>query len=96
MLWETLGALPWWSFALVGVGGVGFGVLQVSLMRRAMGDGEPKPWLFVVKLLLWAILLVGLGFVSIPLLIFFVILGSSTMIAGIAALSRKTQKKEVK
>jgi hypothetical protein len=95
-LWETLDALPWWSFALVGVGSIGFGVFQVSLMRRAMGGGKPRPGLFVLKLLLWAILLTGLGFVSIPLLIFFVVLGTVTMIAGIAALYRKAQKKEVK
>ena len=96
MLGEMLRAVPWWGFALVGVGSVAFGIFQIYLMRRAMAGGKPKPWLFVVKLSLWAILLVALGSLSIPLLLFFVALGSATMLAGNVALYRKAQKKEVK
>ena len=96
MLGEMLRAVPWWGFALVGVGSVAFGIFQTYLMRRAMEGGKPKPWLFVVKLLLWVILLVALGLLSIPLLILFVVVGSVTMLAGNAAIYRKAQKKEVK
>lgn len=96
MLGEVLGAVPWWGFALGGVGSAAFGLLQVHLMRRAMEGGKPKPWFFAVKLLLWAILLVGLGLLSIPLLLLGVLVASAAMLVGNVALYRRAQKKEVK
>ena len=91
-----LRAVPWWGFALVGVGGVAVGLLQIHWMRRAMEGGKPRPGMFVAKFALWGILLVGLGFLSIPLLLVAVLVASAAMLAGSVALYRKAQKKEVK
>ncbi len=79
---ESMRLIPWWGYALTGVAGLGFGILQVWLMGRSLQDGKPKPWLFAVKLLLWAVALVGIGLISIPLVLLFAVIGSIVLLCG--------------
>lgn len=91
-LWETAKALPWWAFVLAGMGGIGFGAFQVWLLMRAIGTSRPRYGLIVIKLLLWSMALVGMGFISIPLLLLFVACASFTLLAGCMAVYQKAKQ----
>lgn len=92
---EMILAVPWWGFGLTGLAAVGFGALQVLLMRRATRGGTPKPWLFAVKFLLWAVALVTMGFISIPLLVLFALIGTVILLCGTAMAYHRAQREEI-
>lgn len=80
---ETTLLLPWWSYVLAATLGIGFGCLQIWLLKIAIqGEGEKK-WLLAVKFLLWAVALLVFALIGIPLLLVFVACGTVSMLCGL-------------
>jgi hypothetical protein len=68
----------WWAYPLTVLAGIGIGLLQSVLLRRAALNETPKRWMFAVKTLLWLAALALMALVSIPLLLVFVLVASLT------------------
>ena len=86
-------ALPWWAYAAAGVGGFGFGILQVRLMKHALlGDKKKHGWI-AVKFLLWAMVLAVGAMVSVPLLLTFAAVASAALSAGGVMEYRKSNRR---
>jgi len=85
-------SITWWGYAIVVAIGVGFGILQSVMMRGAMLGDKPRKWLYAVKLLLWAVALVVMAIISLPLLVVFVAVASLTLLIGTAIVYRKAQR----
>lgn len=85
-------AVPGWAYAATAMVGLGFGLLQSYLMKRSLLGENPRRWLYLLKVLLWAAALTVIAFVSLPLLIVFTAVASLTLLVGSAFLYRKAQK----
>ncbi|NLI20376.1 MAG: hypothetical protein GX418_02325 [Clostridiales bacterium] len=85
-------SVTWWGYGLIALAGLGFGLLQNRLMRRASLGDRPRRWLFPVKLGLWAGALIVLALVSLPLLVVFVAVSTLTLIGGLIPLYREARK----
>lgn len=84
--------IAWWAYLLTAMAGVGFGLVQGLLMKRAVLGDKPKKWLYFVKSFLWVAALVIMALISIPLLLVFTIASSITLLTISALLYRKSQK----
>ena len=84
--------IEWWAYMLTAAGGLVFGILQGRLMKWAFLAKRPRQWLYGIKFLLWAVALVGLAFVSIPLLFVFVVASTITLGISSAVYYHKAQK----
>jgi hypothetical protein len=85
-------SVAWWAYGLAAAAGVGFGILQSLLMKRAVLGDQPKKWLYGLKILLWAAMLAVMALISIPLLLVFVLGASVSMVTVSMLIYRKTQK----
>ena len=74
------GSVTWVAYLATGLVGVGFGLFQGVLMRRAALGSKPRHGLFLLKLALWAMALVTAALISIPLLLVFVAVSTLTML----------------
>ncbi|MEG2949103.1 MAG: hypothetical protein RR946_00290 [Clostridia bacterium] len=91
-LLEAFAAMPWWGYALGALAGVGFGALQVWLLKLSIAPPKPRIGLFITKFVLWLIALVVWVLLSPPLLIAFVIAASITQFAGAGVSYQKARK----
>ena len=94
MPWEAAPVFPWWGYGLAIAGGIGFGYLQIWLLRKSLQGEGPLKWLIAVKFFLWTAALVALAMVSISLLLVFAVTASVTLLGGSWLLFRKTQGEE--
>ena len=84
--------IEWWAYVLTAAGGLVFGILQGRLMKWAFLAKRPHPWIYGIKLLLWALALVGFALMSIPLLLVFVVASTITLGVSSAVFYHKAQK----
>ena len=84
--------IEWWAYVLTAAGGLVFGILQGRLMKWAYLAQCPHPWMFGIKFLLWALALVGLALISVPLLLVFVVASTITLGVSSAVFYHKAQK----
>lgn len=85
-------SVAWWAYALSGVVGIGFGVLQSLFVKWAAMGEHPHKWLYALKFALWAVSLAVFALISIPLLLVFTVVATVTLLAGSAMLYRKAMK----
>ena len=88
----SFAAMPWWGYLLGALAGLGFGVLQVWLLRLSVLGEPPRKWLFAVKYALWAAALVVAGALSVPLLLAFAAAATATQLAGACVSYQKARK----
>lgn len=72
--------------------GIGFGCLQIWLLKSAVQGEGAKKWLLAVKFLLWAVALLVFALISIPLLLVFVACGTVSMLCGMGWMYQKNRK----
>lgn len=80
------------AYMITAVVGLCFGVLQSILLKQAVFVKEPRKWLYGVKFGLWAVALVIMALISLPLLIVFVVAASITLLVGSAFFYHRAQK----
>ena len=85
-------SIAWWAYCITALAGLTFGVLQSRMIQSAVLGKQPRKWLYAVKLGLWAVALLVMAMISLPLLIVFVVIASITMLVGSALLYHKAQK----
>ena len=94
MPWESVPVLPLWVYGLTAAAGIGFGMLQMLLLRKsAQGEGVQKRFVFI-KMILWVAALVAFAIVSILLLLMFTVIATLTLICGSFWLVRKARRGE--
>lgn len=84
--------VPWFLYVVAALTGIGFGALQGWIMKRAVLVEHPRPWLFFLKVGLWAAALAGWALFSIPLLLAFTVAATLALLGvtwSLYALSRK-------
>ncbi|MDD3336298.1 MAG: hypothetical protein PHI98_12400 [Eubacteriales bacterium] len=86
--------VPWWGYGLAVLAAVGFGALQCFLTRRAVFSGKPKVGMMALKFALWLAVLVGLAFLSLPILVVFVAVATAALMSAMALLYYRKQKEE--
>jgi O-antigen/teichoic acid export membrane protein len=94
MPWEAVPVFPWWSYGLAVVGGIGFGFLQLLLLRKSMLGQDRHKWLIAVKFLLWGAALAAVALISVILLLVFTVTATLTLLCGAWLLLRKARKEE--
>ncbi|MEG0741012.1 MAG: hypothetical protein RSC91_11825 [Clostridia bacterium] len=87
--------MPWWGYALAALAGIGFGALQIWLLRLAAVGSKPRGWLLAVKLLGWLLAFVVLGILSVPLLLAFAFTATCAQLVS-AVIGYQKSRKEAK
>lgn len=85
-------SVSWWAYALAVLGGFGFGALQSLLVKLAVLGKRKARWLYAVKMTVWAVALVGVGLISLPLLVVFTAAASVAQMVGSALIYAKAKK----
>lgn len=85
-------SVAWWAYGLAVLGGAGFGVLQSLLVKLAVLGRRQAKWLYAVKMAVWAVALVGVGLISLPLLVVFTAAASILQGVASAVIYKKAQK----
>ena len=84
--------IVWWAYIVTGIAGIGFGILQSLVMKHAVLGAQPRQWLYVVKLALWAVALGVMALISVALLLVFAVVASITLVIGSALIYHRAQK----
>jgi hypothetical protein len=84
--------IAWWSYLLTALAGIALGMLQSLLLKRAVLGEHPQKWVLSVKVFLWAVALICIAFISIPLLVVFAVVSSATHIVVSMGIYRKIRK----
>ena len=85
-------SIVWWAYLITALAGLGFGVLQCILLKYAVFAQPPRRWMYAIKFGLWALALVVMALVSLPLLVVFAVAASITLLVGSAWLYIKAQR----
>jgi hypothetical protein len=86
--------IAWWAYLLAGIAGVVLGGAQSLLMKRAVLTGKSGKGLYVLKYVIWVAAILGMGLISLPLMVVFVATGSVTMLVVSFLLYRGIRKGE--